>query len=89
MAELFNETPLFPGSSELDQIDTILRQLGTPKFEQWREGYKLAQKRKINLEDMQYKKQSMKALVPRASTEALAMLKLMFKINPKKRPTAS
>ena len=31
----------------------------------------------------------MKSLIPRASSEALEILKLMFKINPKKRPTAS
>ena len=31
----------------------------------------------------------MKTLVPRASSEAHEILKLMFKINPKKRPKAS
>ena len=56
MAELFNEKPLFPGASELDQIETILKLLGTPKPEQWKEGYKLASARKVNLEKMQHKK---------------------------------
>lgn len=42
MAELFNANPLFPGASELDQLDTIFKLLGTPTFEQWRDGYKLA-----------------------------------------------
>lgn len=42
MAELFTTNPLFPGSSELDQLDTILKLLGTPTKEQWRDGYKLA-----------------------------------------------
>ena len=56
MAELFNATPLFPGSSELDQIDTIFKYLGTPSYEQWREGYKLGLKRNLKLESLAYKK---------------------------------
>lgn len=45
MAELYLQRPLFPGTSELDQIDRIFKILGTPKKDQWREGYKLAEKR--------------------------------------------
>jgi hypothetical protein len=37
---------------------------------------------------MAYKKQPMKTLVPSASSDALDILKLMFKINPGKRATA-
>ena len=47
MAELYLGHPLFPGSSELDQIDKVFQILGTPKKDQWREGYRLAEKRKI------------------------------------------
>jgi serine/threonine protein kinase len=47
MAELYLLRPLFPGSSELDQIDKIFKILGTPKRDQWREGFKLAEKREI------------------------------------------
>jgi serine/threonine protein kinase len=32
MAELYNNTALFPGASELDQIETIFKILGTPKL---------------------------------------------------------
>jgi len=42
MAELLNSAPLFTGASELDQLDTIFKYLGTPRQEQWREGYKIA-----------------------------------------------
>jgi serine/threonine protein kinase len=45
MAEMYLLAPLFPGSSELDQMDKILKILGTPKPDQWREGYRLAAKR--------------------------------------------
>ncbi|CDW82802.1 cyclin-dependent kinase f-4-like [Stylonychia lemnae] len=88
MAELFNQSPLFPGANELDQLDQIFKLLGTPRLEQWREGYKLAQKRNIKLEEMAYKKQPMKNLIPSASSDALEIFKLMFKINPGKRVTA-
>jgi len=49
MAELYNTTALFPGQSELDQLDTIFKLLGTPKLSQWREGYKLAEKKGVKL----------------------------------------
>jgi len=45
MAELFLGMPIFPGSSELNQVDTIFKILGTPSKNQWREGYELAAKR--------------------------------------------
>ena len=32
MAELFNMTALLPGTSELDQLQTIFKALGTPKL---------------------------------------------------------
>ena len=37
---------------------------------------------------MAFKKQPMKNLIPSASSEALEIFKLMFKINPTKRATA-
>lgn len=33
MAEMFLGRPLFPGSSELDQLERILAILGTPKYD--------------------------------------------------------
>ena len=51
MAELYMQQPLFPGSSEIDQLERIFKVLGTPKKDQWREGYRLAEKREINFED--------------------------------------
>jgi serine/threonine protein kinase len=42
MAELYSGTPLFPGSSEKDQLLRILQTMGTPTKEEWPEGYKLA-----------------------------------------------
>merc|ERR1719409_1368520 len=42
MAELYTLRPLFPGSSESDQLYRICSVLGTPNQSQWPEGVKLA-----------------------------------------------
>ncbi len=42
MAELFINTPLFTGSSEIDQLNKICQVLGTPTQQSWSEGYRLA-----------------------------------------------
>lgn len=41
MAELFTGKPLFPGASEIDQLDKICQVLGTPSVQEWPEGYRL------------------------------------------------
>jgi serine/threonine protein kinase len=42
MAELYNLRPLFPGSSEMDQIFKVVTVLGTPTQESWADGLRLA-----------------------------------------------
>ncbi|TMW60554.1 hypothetical protein Poli38472_000596 [Pythium oligandrum] len=42
MAELFLQTPLFPGTSETDQLARICRVLGPPTKETWPEGIALS-----------------------------------------------
>lgn len=68
MAELYNGKALFPGASELDQLDTILKYLGTPTKNQWKEGYALAAKKGIEFE--KYEKKSMKTILPSGSPGA-------------------
>jgi hypothetical protein len=70
---------LFPGSSEIDQIDKIFRILGTPTKEQWREGYRLAEKR--NLEFNQYPKKILSKYLEGIGEDALDAVKLMLKIS--------
>lgn len=43
MAELYTLVPLFAGSNEVDQLNKIVKILGTPDKNEWPEGYKLAQ----------------------------------------------
>ena len=42
MAELYTGTPLFPGSTEKDQLIRILQLMGTPSKDEWPEGHRLA-----------------------------------------------
>jgi len=42
MAEMFLNRPLFPGTSESDQLTRIMSVLGTPSLGEWSDGYSLA-----------------------------------------------
>jgi serine/threonine protein kinase len=79
MSEMYLQHPLFPGTSELDQIDRIFQVLGTPKKDQWREGYKLAEKREITFNE--YPKRNLAKYLPGVGDEALVAIKLMLKIS--------
>ena len=43
IAELYNFYPLFPGANETDQLNKMVKILGTPDKSEWPEGYKLSQ----------------------------------------------
>lgn len=43
MAELYTQAPLFPGANEIDQLNKIVKILGTPDKNDWPEGFKMAQ----------------------------------------------
>ena len=79
MAELYLQHPLFPCTSEIDQIDKIFKVLGTPKKDQWREGYRLAEKREMEFED--YPKKNLQKYLDRIGDEALDAIKFMLKIS--------
>ncbi|EOB03225.1 Serine/threonine-protein kinase MAK, partial [Anas platyrhynchos] len=87
MAELYTLRPLFPGTSEVDEIFKICQVLGTPKKSDWPEGYHLAST--MNFRFPQCVPISLKTLIPNASNEAIQLMTDMLNWNPKKRPTAS
>ncbi|XP_039404964.1 serine/threonine-protein kinase MAK isoform X2 [Corvus cornix cornix] len=87
MAELYTLRPLFPGTSEVDEIFKICQVLGTPKKSDWTEGYHLASA--MNFRFPQCVPISLKTLIPNASNEAIHLMSDMLNWNPKKRPTAS
>ncbi|XP_025920062.1 serine/threonine-protein kinase MAK isoform X3 [Apteryx rowi] len=87
MAELYMLRPLFPGTSEVDEIFKICQVLGTPKKSDWPEGYHLASA--MNFRFPQCVPINLKTLIPNASSEAIQLMSDMLNWNPKKRPTAS
>ncbi|XP_024408162.2 serine/threonine-protein kinase MAK isoform X4 [Desmodus rotundus] len=87
MAELYTLRPLFPGTSEVDEIFKICQVLGTPKKSDWPEGYQLASA--MNFHFPQCVPINLKTLIPNASNEAIQLMTEMLNWNPKKRPTAS
>ncbi|KAG8571763.1 hypothetical protein GDO81_011773 [Engystomops pustulosus] len=86
MAELYTLRPLFPGTSEVDEIFKICQVLGTPKKSDWSEGYQLAAA--MNFRFPQCVPINLKTLIPNASEEALTLMRDMLQWDPKKRPTA-
>ena len=87
MAELFTLRPLFPGSSEADQIYKICSVLGSPSNKSWPQGIKLAAQ--MNFRFPQFVPTPLNSLIPNASPEAVQLISDMLQFDPHKRPTAS
>ena len=87
MAELFTLRPLFPGSSEPDEIYKITTVCGTPTAETWPEGLRLAAA--MNFRFAQFQPTPISALIPHASPEACQLMTDLLLWDPKKRPTAA
>lgn len=86
MAELYTFRPLFPGTSEPDQLYRICTVLGTPTAEAWPEGQTLASG--INYTFPTLVKTPLRELVGNASQNALRLMSGMLEWNPDKRPSA-
>ncbi|EDV23130.1 uncharacterized protein TRIADDRAFT_27686 [Trichoplax adhaerens] len=86
MAEMYTLRPLYPGTSEVDEIFKICTVLGTPSKEDWPEGYKLASS--INFKFPQLVQTPLKNIIPNASPEGLHLIRELLNWNPDKRPTA-
>jgi len=87
MAELYTLRPLFPGSSEADEIFKICSVMGTPTQQNWPEGLKLAQRMNFKLPQMV--PTPLTSLVPNASPEGIQLMGDMLKYDPSKRPSAA
>ncbi|KAJ0802280.1 putative protein-serine/threonine kinase CMGC-RCK family [Helianthus annuus] len=87
MAELFTLRPLFPGSSEADEIHKICSVIGSPTKNSWAEGIELASG--INYLFPELGGVNLSALVPSASKDAVNLISLLCSWDPCKRPTAS
>ncbi|XP_060942714.1 serine/threonine-protein kinase ICK-like [Limanda limanda] len=87
MAELYTLRPLFPGSSEVDTIFKICQVLGTPKKNDWLEGFQLASA--MNFRWPQCVPINLKSLIPNASPEAIHLMTDLLLWDPKKRPASA
>ncbi|CAN6486973.1 unnamed protein product [Victoria cruziana] len=87
MAELFTLNPLFPGSSEADQIYKICSVIGTPNQNTWADGLRLANL--MNYEFPQFVAVDLTVLIPSVSRDAINLISLLCSWNPRKRPTAA
>ncbi|XP_030054818.1 serine/threonine-protein kinase ICK isoform X2 [Microcaecilia unicolor] len=86
MAEVYTLRPLFPGSSEIDTIFKICQVLGTPKKNDWPEGYQLSGA--MSFHWPQCVPNNLKSLIPNAGSEAIQLLRDLLQWDPRKRPTA-
>ena len=72
MAEMFTLRPLFPGTSEADEIYKICSVLGTPSANTWKQGLALAQN--ANFKFPQFVATPLSQLIPSASPEAVDLM---------------
>ena len=85
-AEIYTLKPLFPGDSEKDQLSKMIKILGTPKYSDWSEGYKLINN--LNLKFQNTKGIGLKDTLKDISDQGLAVLSKMLEYNSDKRPSA-
>lgn len=87
MAELFTLRPLFPGSSEADEIYKICSVIGSPNQKIWSTGLQLANV--IDYKFPQFKSVQLSVLIPSASQDAVNLITSLCSWDPSKRPTAA
>eukprot|EP00118_Oscarella_pearsei_P015934 m.148135 g.148135 ORF g.148135 m.148135 type:complete len:531 (+) comp38490_c1_seq16:3913-5505(+) len=87
MAEVYTYRPLFPGTSELDEIFKVCTVLGTPSRATWSEAAVLATA--MNFRFPRCTGTPLSRLLPSASQEGIQLLEATLLWDPKRRPTAS
>ncbi|CAM4744927.1 unnamed protein product [Rotaria magnacalcarata] len=85
-AELYTLRPLFPGSSEIDQMFKVCAVMGTPNKEEWPEGYMLAAK--LSFRWPQCAKTDLKKIIHSSNNDGIDVIGATLFWEPKRRPTA-
>lgn len=87
IAELYTLRPLFPGSSEADEVVKMCSILGTPTQQSWSEGIRLASN--MSFRFPQYAPVPLSKIVTGAGQEGLDLIQALCAWDPNKRPTCS
>lgn len=87
MAELFTLRPLFPGSSEADEIYKICSVIGSPSQNSWAEGLELANVLKYQFP--RFTSVHLSVMIPSASEDAINLISSLCSWDPNKRPSAA
>jgi len=81
-----NLKPLFPGSSEPDQLKRIFKVMGTPSVEKWPTVADLPEWKPENFE--KYPGLPLSSICPKLEPEGLDLMEKLLKCNPMERITA-
>ncbi|KAI3914926.1 hypothetical protein MKX01_018095 [Papaver californicum] len=87
LAELFMLSPLFPGTTEADELYKICSVIGSPNEESWAEGLQLAKSINFQFPQLQGVR-DLSVLKPFASDATIGLITLLCSWDPNKRPTA-
>ena len=87
MAELMMLNPIFPGTSEFDQLTRVVNIIGTPKFNDWPEGFKLIQK--LGMKFPSSTGLNFSNLIPNLSHQGINFLCELLNWDPLLRPSCS
>ncbi|EGG20118.1 putative protein serine/threonine kinase [Cavenderia fasciculata] len=86
MAELYSLKPLFPGSSEIDQLFKIGNVLGPPTMSSWPDGIKLSTLKQFKFPNIG--PIHLSTILPNANNDAIDLMYDLLRYDPIKRPTA-
>jgi serine/threonine protein kinase len=89
MAELYLLNPLFPGSSEIDQLNKLCSLLGSPNSLSWPDGMKLSAKIGFKFPEQTGISLPVAFRNTNASKHAIELISQMLQFDPQKRPSAS
>lgn len=85
--ELYSGRPLFPGTTEINQLHTICKIKGSFTADSWPGGMEVLQRRGIHLP--QYESQRWSDVAPGSSAEAIQLMDACLRWDPSSRATAS
>ena len=87
MAELYNLGAIFPGENEFDQLNQILKILGTPTKSKWPWGY--FQSELFGIQLPIYYKKDLKKILGYICQDGVNLLNDIFTFDPNKRPSCN